>query len=515
MNKTQPFLALALLSLFLLGTAAAETQKIALMPLKVHADKDLSYLQQGLVEMFSSRLTGEGLSVIKSTKVSTGNVGEARALGAELGTDYVLFGSLTVFGESVSIDVRVVRLADEEPPSAFFRQTASMGDVIPQVNEMATEIGRKLTGKTPPPSAAPPPEPTPQQATATPTPPEKKPIATKRFWKSRNFKMEIVGLTGGDMTGDGRDEVAFISEKSLHIYRYERKHFVKLKEVEAENLTRFLSVDTGDLNENGRDELFISCLNASTEKLQSIVLEWDGQGFQIIANEQPWYLRTVRSEKDKPLLLGQKIGFKTPYLPGIYQLVWQGRDLVQQEKISLQSDSMVFGVGMGRLMEKDQAVYMHYNSDNIIHITQPDGERIWKGEEAIGGIELFLDQQPAGGQSEKKRFYFYPRILSADINDDGLEEVIVAKNEEVAWGTFNRYRRYGKSRVEALFWDGLGLAQLAGTKGINDYISDFYFCDLDHDGTKELLAAVVLDRKSLLSGGKSAVIAYKKIAFED
>ena len=91
------------------------TQRIAVLPFKINAAEDLSFLRDGIYDMFITRLSGEGrVEVISRTKVEevmkaeavSGPINEntARRIGSSLNVDFVLFGSLTVLGENVSIE---------------------------------------------------------------------------------------------------------------------------------------------------------------------------------------------------------------------------------------------------------------------------------------------------------------------------------------------------------------------------------------------------------------------------
>ena len=57
------------------------------------------------------------------------------------------FGSLTVFGESVSIDAKMVDVSGQQSPLPFFAQTRGMGEVIPQINQFATNINATVFGR--------------------------------------------------------------------------------------------------------------------------------------------------------------------------------------------------------------------------------------------------------------------------------------------------------------------------------------------------------------------------------
>ena len=116
----------------------------------------MTFLQEGILDMLGSRLTWrDRVEVINKseTKAALASVegfdGQSRALlvGGKLQADFVLFGSLTVFGESVSIDAKMVDVSGQQAPLPFFAQTRGMGEVIPQINQFATTINATVFGR--------------------------------------------------------------------------------------------------------------------------------------------------------------------------------------------------------------------------------------------------------------------------------------------------------------------------------------------------------------------------------
>ena len=106
-------------------TTAAEPQRVAVLPFKINAEKDLSFLRNGIFDMLSSRLSEpDKVQVLSRTEVEkvvekeigpaeTGSIDEAaaRRIGGQLKADYVLYGSLTMFGNSLSIDAKMLDVA--------------------------------------------------------------------------------------------------------------------------------------------------------------------------------------------------------------------------------------------------------------------------------------------------------------------------------------------------------------------------------------------------------------------
>ena len=108
--------------------------------------------------MFATRLSGEGrvevISRIKVDKVMKAeavsgplNEDNVRSIGTRLNADFVLFGSLTVLGENVSIDSKMVDISGSQPTMTFFDQSQDLGAVITKINLMAADINDKIFGR--------------------------------------------------------------------------------------------------------------------------------------------------------------------------------------------------------------------------------------------------------------------------------------------------------------------------------------------------------------------------------
>ncbi|MEX1299422.1 MAG: CsgG/HfaB family protein, partial [Desulfotignum sp.] len=138
---------LLLIAFFLVGAISpavhAAPKTVAVLPFTMNSPQDLTFLQNGLFSMLSSRLSDSGkVEILDRATVDAALAGSqgdltqdrARDIGKRLGADYVLFGSLTHFGESVSLDAAMLDVTGEKPALTFFEQSNNMGDVIPLVN---------------------------------------------------------------------------------------------------------------------------------------------------------------------------------------------------------------------------------------------------------------------------------------------------------------------------------------------------------------------------------------------
>ncbi|MEJ2657624.1 MAG: hypothetical protein P8012_10575 [Desulfobacterales bacterium] len=307
---------------FILGTplwAFAKPVQVAIVPFKINAEKDLSFLKDGIVDMLSARLYWEDkVSIINRQAVEkaaaavsgTLNESKARKLGASLSADYVLFGSLTVFGNSVSIDAKMVNVSGKKPALTFFNQSQGMDQVIPAINLFATDINEKEFGRVMETRRV---SPSPQ-ASATPTgqaepdfrahpdkllsggfsggemqntqkgSPGSAFISTEmaaggsvKFWKSRNIRQRITGMAIGDIDGDGKNETVFTTDHTLEAYRYENNLLSSIPENLFRKSSRKVPGITGLSTSPGEDTFFWVKNRDWRAPLTSPFLNWSGR----------------------------------------------------------------------------------------------------------------------------------------------------------------------------------------------------------------------------------------------
>jgi len=518
---------------------AAEPDRVVIIPFKMNAQKDLIFLQNGIYDMLSSRIARAGkVQVIgkeetgKALEGVHGPVNEISAIetGVKLNADFVLFGSLTVFGNSVSIDAKMVDVSGSNPTLSFFDHSQGMDEVIPRINIIAKDINEKVFGiktvlATPPPaSSTQVPEDQKRDIHAHPenllkTAPPKKgrgsvdssPFVlqqgrgeTPMFHKSRNFKMKISSLALGDVDGDGKIETVTISKQKILILRNENGRFTKIKEISGRNNQKFITVDVADIKKDGVAEIFVTCVNTIAGTLDSFVLEFDGNDYKTIAKGEKWYFRVHKTPENNPVLLGQKRGISDLFLPGVYQLAWSNNSYESKDKASLPKETGIFGFATGDVMNDGNGASVAFGEDDRLRIFSQDGEKIWKSEERFGGSKNYLLKTP-----ESDKHVFLPqRVFITDLNQDRNYEVTVVKNHSTTGHMFRQSVVYNGAQIVSLFWDGLGLGLNWSTRKVSGYFSDFAIGDIDNDGKPEIAATVQSNQGSLFKKAKSSIITY-------
>jgi TolB-like protein len=519
---------------------AALPKRVLILPLTIHSQKDLAYLQDGIIDMLSFRLAQSGeVQPIEKSKVKTAlslqpgpiDAEKAISLAAHLGADYVIFGSLTLFDEVISTDARLIDVKSHKALEAISQLGESQGDVIRHMDQFAGKINRSIFGRqneVPEAVVAPAPVEAPRThgrksietgqtrpGSMQPAPPTSAPVQPTERWISRKLKTSIRGLAVGDVDGDGRLEAAFINRHIVYVYRREEQGLVKIAQYEEKSYNQFLSIDIADINQNGKAEIFVSNLISNSNRLASFVLEWDAGRLRQLGDSQNIYFRTIRQPSGDILLLGQKRGRSTDSLElknqfegDVFEVGWQSGTYEPVRRKRLPRGTNVFNFTYGDVLNTGEEQVIAYSKANKLKIYATTNEIHWSGEEGYGSSNVYLEYSARDSSEDVKRYYLPTRIIVTDLEGDGLQEVLAVKNHE-SMKVFSHLKLFKGGRIDVLTWTGLNLAPKFSTESALKFISDFDVGDLDNDGRREIVFAVVEKTGGGFSKGQSFIVMQK------
>jgi outer membrane protein insertion porin family len=145
-NLLKTILALVLLAVFAVPPVAAqEIKKIAVLPFDIYSKGDNTALRKTLFQKLSEELGKEKLVQLLPTSdllAGTEKVTDkfATEAGKSLGADFIIMGSLTQFGETMSIDARIIDAQTENVLPSVSVQDKGLADITPLVTRLKTEI---------------------------------------------------------------------------------------------------------------------------------------------------------------------------------------------------------------------------------------------------------------------------------------------------------------------------------------------------------------------------------------
>ncbi len=552
-------------------TALAEPVKVAVLPFAVHADKDYSFLQEGIVQMLTSRLSEPGkvtvidpIATESAVSAAQGLSGDAlaRQVGQQTNADLAIHGSLTILGDSVSIDAKTIDISGGRQPMTFFKQTQGLGNVIGQINLMAGDINNQIFGVSKPAVVA-----TAPATTATPTPstlpaptipdvhmhPEKllqqgRPLPTESrsasplasaggeqhtsqtgslnpafvsarepqarnsagFWKSRNFTELINGIDVGDVDNDGLLETVVAMPEKVMVLRFYEGRQQTMAEIKTGSFVRNISVSIGDINGNGTPEIFVTALRVALDGVESSVLEFDGKEYKPIVQGSHYYYNVIHHPTLGARLFAQlQNGRSDPHNGAIFEMEWKGADYEQVRKVLPANKANVLGMTIGDITGDQGETIVAFSPRDNLRVMNTNGKEEWQGDDPYGGTTLYFSSPPTDPDSDGTASYLPTRLRAVDLDSDGKIEILTGKNRGGTGRKMDKQRYFKKSNIVALIWDGLGLVPSWQTPEIAGRVQDLIVSDFDNDGKKELLAAVITKEGSVIfTDARSALIAF-------
>jgi len=545
-----------------LSADVKDAKKVAVLPFSVHSSDNIDYVQRGVWDMLISRIGVSGKidvlgrhAIVEALGGSKGEMTQEEALsfGKKLKVDYVVWGSITKIGNSVSLDGKLLETASSNAPVNVFTQSQGLDDVITKVNDFAKRVDTHILGQVPatfdqqqppaaPVSASPPPSTVP--ATAANVPPgaiagklAKAPEAPdvfksgkgtytslinpdfivsgqdrKGFWMSPKYEVEFKGMAIGDVDGDGLNEIVTIDSKAIRIYRKKGQEIrLAYPSIIGGAANAYLAVDIADINGNGMNEIFVTSYTG--KMLNSFVLEFDKKDkkFKKIATDIQLFFRVIENSSGT-MLIGQNMGTEKPFMNAIHEYVWENGKYKEGRKIKAPLGSSIYGLTIERLdnSSSDMIVVLD-DFDHIMTCEETDLplERLQKlfgksicqtTDEQYGGSSNFFDfpkPQFASPNIDTQPLYFInTRILTYDTNGDGKREVIVVRNMSPLGRVLANVKEFTSSEIHDLEWDGMGLAENWRTRKISGYVADYQIKDVDNDGEIEVVLALIAGRQS-------------------
>jgi TolB-like protein len=560
MRKTILFI----LSLLLLLISAQplwaenEVKEIAVLPFTVHSSEDIEYVKNGVWDMLISRVSAnDGITVLDKHRVMEElqkmgekdlTVADIYGLGKRLDIDYVIWGSITKIGNTVSLDGKLLDVSTYKTPVGIFEQCPGIDDVIPKISDFARKINSHVLGGVPstfeiPSTSEKTPQGTEKADSGAARKPEavdvlkteegtytsivnpafvttSSPVKTEGSWMSQRYSNKYKGLAIGDVNNDGLNEVVLIDSQNVMIYQRRDDDLKLLHTFSGKAYDNYLAVDVADVNGNDIKEIIVS--NIKNNRVDSFVLEYDGKKFTRILSGLKWVFRVVTMQ-DIPLLLGQKIGLEKPFDTPIYSMIWKKGEYEEGKRMSIPKGLSVFGLGIDsvegsgiqRVLALDEydhlCIYRKTKKElSLIHVIGGSDDLVWKSGDVYGGTTNYFDYggsasgnyEAGSEQAERKRAYINTRILTLDLNKNGKKEVIIIKNITAIGRVMTGIKTFTRSEIYDLEWDGLGMAEQWKTKKIEGYVTDYQIEDINNDGTKELVLIV------RLSGTRSVIVAY-------
>jgi len=528
--KKSLLLAVSLFAVLLPGSALCAGEKIAVLPWRVNAPGDVEYIKAAMPDMLATRLSSGGSEIIRPAAAAPekkAGLDDAAAFeaGKAMKADYVLYGSLTIFGNAVSMDARLININTGEA-APFASKGMGIESIISLVDKLSSDVNSRLNPALAAPPLAPPAVAAPAIAPkAVPAPAastqaegfivkadksKEEPVV----WRGREIKGMFVAMTAADLDRDGRRELFLISDHEIVVARYGAEGMEVIKEI-RDTRRQNVAITSIDSDRDGAVEVYVS--RVSDGRPESALLEFVGGAFSLAPYRIDWMLRAVSVDGGEPVLVGQRLRAIDGFYGDLKRLKKEG-DGVREAgdfEMALPKGVNLYGFEAFRLTGGDSSELATLDPRQYLTVySQKEGKgwaQSYKSSEYYGGTLNHMRLKDIGA-SESALIPIEGAYFSADLDRDGRRELIIRKNTPGGLGRSADIPTSFKSgEILSLSWDPKGATTSENwrTKPVEGYISDFFIDDLDGDGNAEVTMLVVTGTEKLFGTLKSYILSHR------
>ncbi|MEK7851731.1 MAG: VCBS repeat-containing protein [Deltaproteobacteria bacterium] len=471
---------------------ASDKPSLAILPLRLNAPPGMDYLKGAYNDVLSARITAAGgvlvadpakLRVIMDKHpASEWSEETTKSLAGEIGTGFVLQGSLSVIGDDLSLDVRLIKVNVWNVTPISYKGKG-VGAFTEMLEKTAIEARRTILGV----------------EAGRPNLPV---TVREKSWKSHKVPLALKGIGVADLDNDGAVDLAAIDEKNLYIYSVD-KEGVKLKrEFKGGGAVSNYNIVVGDFNANGFPEIYLT--RRYLEKAATRVIEYTGNDFTVIADDLPWFIREIKGQDKK--LVGEKFRQIDGLYGGVKLLKWKEGRMAEDGPLDMPKWMDLYGfticdaTGDG----KNDFIYLDEN-DRLRLYEKDDGggwKQIWQSTGYYGGSINNIEYGP--NSTEQKSINVKAAIQCGKVVEEGRREIITSSNDAVSRVFKNT--AYESGVTKGLLWGEFGFEDRWQTRKINGYVADFVVADIKKDGFEEIVELVVVKQPSLFSTGESLIV---------
>ena len=498
------------------SAVSAAAKSAVVLPFTVNAPQSYAYLSKAVPAIIQGRLDRPGMLEARAGQGKASSQAEAQQALRSSGADNAIWGSVNVMGNDCTVTVNSVDKAGKT-----WSKTAQspVSELTTNVQNLTAAMSKEVFGisgavRTPGSTASG----APRGATAngdivTNETGQQQVYLNPQFryqgagaedgsrLRTQRLPYNMVDMAVGDFNGDGKNEVAILSDHDLRIYSWPANGQLKLlAETVVSRSNNNFSMRAIDLNRDRSMALVVATTEETSNRPYSFIYSFKGNKLTTVAERVPYFLSVMRVPPTyAPTLVGQGWDSLKLFAPGVRIMVKQDGKYTMGTRIDLPTGATVFncvwlpagrsgkGEQLVMLTEDERIKLFQGHGNTLVHTTMErysgsaTGMDHYKG---MPGLGIDKNYQLPG------KYYAPMRLIAADIGNTGEYTLLVNKPISTAAQFFDRYRFFPQGEVHALFWDGVGLGLKWKTRRIRGSVAEVDLGDVNNDGILDLVVGL-------------------------
>ena len=498
------------------GAASAAAKSAVVLPFVVNAPQSYAYLSKAVQATIQGRLDRPGVLEARAGQNKAASQAEAQQALRSSGADNAIWGSVSVMGNDCTV---VMNSVDKAGKTWSKTAQAPVSELTTSVQNLTSAMSQEVFGissamRSPGSTAAG----SPRGATAngdivTNETGQQQVYLNPQFryqgagaedgsrLRTQRLGYNMVDMAVGDFNGDGKNEIAILSDHDLRIYSWPANGQLKLiGETVVSRSNNNFSMRAIDLNRDRSMALVVTTTEESSNRPYSFIYSFKGNKFTTIADRIPYYVSVMRVPPTySPTLVGQGWDSLKLFAPGVRIMTKQDGKFTLGTRLDLPTGATVFNCvwlpagknGKGEqlvMLTDDERIKLFQGHGNtLVHTTMErysgsaTGMDHYKGMPGLGVDKAY--QLPS-------KYYAPMRLIAADIGNTGDYTLLVNKPISTAAQFFDRYRFFPQGEVHALYWDGVGLGLKWKTRRIRGSVAEIDLADVNNDGILDLVVGL-------------------------
>ena len=498
------------------GAASAAAKSAVVLPFVVNAPQSYAYLSKAVQATIQGRLDRPGVLEARTGQNKAASQAEAQQALRSSGADNAIWGSVSVMGNDCTV---VMNSVDKAGKTWSKTAQAPVSELTTSVQKLTSALSQEVFGissamRSPGSTAAG----SPRGATAngdivTNETGQQQVYLNPQFryqgagaedgsrLRTQRLGYNMVDMAVGDFNGDGKNEIAILSDHDLRIYSWPANGQLRLiGETVVSRSNNNFSMRAIDLNRDRSMALVVTTTEESSNRPYSFIYSFKGNKFTTIADRIPYYVSVMRVPPTySPTLVGQGWDSLKLFAPGVRIMTKQDGKFTLGTRLDLPTGATVFNCvwlpagknGKGEqlvMLTDDERIKLFQGHGNtLVHTTMErysgsaTGMDHYKGMPGLGVDKAY--QLPS-------KYYAPMRLIAADIGNTGDYTLLVNKPISTAAQFFDRYRFFPQGEVHALYWDGVGLGLKWKTRRIRGSVAEIDLADVNNDGILDLVVGL-------------------------
>ena len=498
------------------GATGAAAKSAVVLPFTVNAPQNYAYLAKAVPAAIQGKLNHPGVLDVRSVQGKAVSANEARQALRSSGADNAVWGSVSVIGNEATVEINSVDKAGKtwtqtaqspvsELTGAVQRLSARMGQEVFGVSSAMRTPGSTAAGNAR--------KGTPGGDIITNETGQQQVYLNPQFryqgagandgsrLRSQRLKYTMVDMAVGDFNGDGKNEIAVLSDHNLRIYSWPLNGQLKLLgETVISRSNNNFSMRAIDLNRDRALELVVATYEEDSNRPYGYIYSFKGNKLSLFAERVPYFVSVMRVPPTyTPVLVGQNWDSVRLFAPGVRMMNKAGGKYELGTRLDLPSGATVFNCAwMPPSRSNKSELLVMLTDDERIKLFQGRGNSlVHTTMERFSGSSAGMDHykgMPGLGVDKNyqlpSKYYAPMRLIAADIGSTGEYTLLVNKPISTAAQIFDRYRYFPQGEVHALYWDGVGLGLKWKTRRIRGSVAQIDLADVNNDGVLDLVVGL-------------------------